>query len=138
MLGLLVAFVGLALTQVTGLAVIDGMASIVIGIILGGTAIWLAYETKGLLIGESAGGPVVSGIRQLVTSSPEVLGINEILTMHMGPDFILLNLGVKFVDQITATKLEETVRSLDQQIKDAYPEVKRIFIEAEGRPGSGD
>jgi cation diffusion facilitator family transporter len=135
MLGLLVAFFGVALAQVTGLGVFDGMASIVIGVILGGTAIWLAYEIKGLLIGESANGPVVSGIRQLVNSSPDVLHINEVLTMHMGPDFILLNLGVKFVGQITASDLEETVRSLERQIKGAYPEVKRIFIEAEG--GSG-
>ena len=135
MLGLCVAFAGVALTQATGMAVFDGVASILIGVILGGTAIWLAYETKGLLIGESANGPVISGIRQLVSASPDVLHINEVLTLHMGPDFILLNLGVKFAGQITATDLEETVRSLERQIKGAYPEVKRIFIEAEGSPG---
>ena len=135
MLGLCVAFAGLALTQATGMAVFDGVASILIGVILGGTAIWLAYETKGLLIGESANGPVISGIRQLVSASPDVLHINEVLTLHMGPDFILLNLGVKFAGQITATDLEATVRSLERQIKGAYPEVKRIFIEAEGSPG---
>jgi len=89
MLGLLVAFVGVVLTQVTGMGVFDGVASIVIGIILGGTAIWLAYETKGLLIGESANRSIISGIRQLVSASPDVLHINEVLTMHMGPDFIL-------------------------------------------------
>ncbi len=135
MLGLLVAFAGVALTEVTGMGVFDGMASIVIGIVLGGTAIWLAYETKGLLIGESANRPVILGIRQLVSASPDVVHIDEVLTMHMGPDFILLNLGVKFVGQISARDLEETVRSLERQIKGAYPEVKRIFIEAEERSG---
>ena len=84
MLGLLVAFAGVALTEVTGMGVFDGMASIVIGIVLGGTAIWLAYETKGLLIGESANRPVILGIRQLVSASPDVVHINEVLTMHMG------------------------------------------------------
>ena len=133
MMGLLVAFAGIALTQATGLAVFDGLASIVIGVILGGTAIWLAYETKGLLIGESANVGVVAGIRELVKSAPEVRHVNEVLTMHMGPDFILLNLGVKFADEIRARDLEEAVRRLERAIKQAYPEVKRIFIEAEER-----
>jgi divalent metal cation (Fe/Co/Zn/Cd) transporter len=133
MLGLLVAFAGVSLSQITGLAVFDGMASIVIGMILGGTAIWLAYETKGLLIGESANPQVVAGIRKIVTAAPEVLNVNEILTMHMGPDFILLNLGVEFTDEARAPDLEAAVRSIEGNIKDAYPEVKRIFIEAEDR-----
>ena len=135
MLGLLVAFVGVALTHTTGRGVFDGIASIIIGIILGGTAIWLAYETKGLLIGEAANRPVISGIRQLASASPDVVHVNEVLTMHMGPDFILLNLGVKFVDHLTATDLEQIVRTLERQVKGAYPEVKRIFIEAEEHSG---
>ncbi len=139
MMGLLVAFVGVALTQATGLPAFDGLASVAIGVILGGTAVWLAYETKGLLIGESANPPVISGIRELVGSAPEVRHVNEVLTMHMGPDFILLNLGVKFADEIKARELEEAVRRLERKIKQAYPEVKRIFIEAEERPArSGD
>ena len=93
MMGLLVAFAGIALTQATGLAAFDGLASIVIGVILGGTAIWLAYETKGFLIGEPANAGVVAGITELVRSAPEVRHVNEVLTMHMGPDFILLNLA---------------------------------------------
>ena len=133
MLGLLVAFAGVSLSQITGLALFDGMASIVIGMILGGTAIWLAYETKGLLIGESANPQVVAGIRKIVAASPEVLHVNEVLTMHMGPDFILLNLGVEFTDEARAPDLEEAVRRIEGNIKDAYPEVKRIFIEAEDR-----
>lgn len=133
MLGLLVAFAGVALTEITGLGLFDGMASIVIGMILGGTAVWLAYETKGLLIGESANPQVVAGIREIVSSSPEVLHVNEVLTMHMGPDFILLNLGVEFTDEARAPDLEEAVRRIEGNIKDAYPEVKRIFIEAEDR-----
>ncbi len=138
MLGLLVAFAGVSMSQITGLGVFDGMASIIIGMILGGTAIWLAYETKGLLIGESANPQVVAGIRKIVSSSPEVLYVNEVLTMHMGPDFILLNLGVEFADEARAPDLEEAVRRIEGSIKDAYPEVKRIFIEAEDRRGNNE
>ncbi|MCU7808689.1 MAG: cation diffusion facilitator family transporter, partial [Candidatus Thiodiazotropha sp. (ex Semelilucina semeliformis)] len=62
MLGLMVAFAGVALTQLTGNLLFDGLASVIIGLILVGTAIWLAYETKGLLIGESANRSVVEGV----------------------------------------------------------------------------
>ena len=131
MLGLLVAFVGIALAQYTGFLYFDGMASIIIGLILIGTAIWLAYETKGLLIGESANPHVVKGIRVILQSSPIIDQVNEVLTMHMGPDFILANLSVDFKNSITADEVEHTIAALDQAIKQQYPQVKRIFIEAE-------
>jgi cation diffusion facilitator family transporter len=132
MLGLLVAASGIALAELTGIAYFDGAASVVIGLILGATAIWLAYETKGLLIGESANARVVEGIRQLAVAEQEVEQINEVLTMHMGPDFVLLNLSVQFRDAATAPEIEAAVRRMEHAIKVRYPEVKRIFIEAEG------
>jgi len=131
MLGLLVAFVGVALTQYTGFLYFDGIASVIIGLILIGTAIWLAYETKGLLIGESANPHVVKGIRMILQTSPIIGQVNEVLTMHMGPDFILANLSVDFKNSITADEVERTIAALDQAIKQQYPQVKRIFIEAE-------
>ena len=60
------------LTQITGILYFDGIASILIGLMLGGTAAWLAYETKGLLIGEAANDRVVNGIRDIVLSFEEV------------------------------------------------------------------
>lgn len=131
MLGLLVALGALLLTQYTGILIFDGMASIVIGLILAGTAIWLAYETKGLLIGESANKSVVQGIRQLVQAYAEVCTTNEVVTMHMGPDFILLNLSVDFDDALDAGELKAVINRIDQDIKAQYPLIKRIFIEAE-------
>ena len=95
-LGLLVAFLGVFLTQVTGQLIWDGVASVVIGLILGGTAIWLAYETKGLLIGESANVGVVADIRSIVTNYPQVKHLNEVLTLHMGPNYILVNMSIDF------------------------------------------
>ena len=133
MLGLLVAFAGVALTQLTGLLWFDGFASIIIGLILVGTAVWLAYETKGLLIGESANRVVVEGIRGLVGAQVLVEHVNEVLTMHMGPDFVLVNLSVDFTDQAKAGQIETAIGEMDRAIKSAYPEVKRVFIEAEKR-----
>ena len=132
-LGLLVAFFGVFLSQLTGNLIYDGLASIVIGLILGGTSIWLAYETKSLLIGESANVKVVAGIREIVAGYPQVEHINEVLTMHMGPQYILVNLSVDFQDRTEAGDLEETIAELDVQIKQAWPNVKRVFVEAEGR-----
>jgi cation diffusion facilitator family transporter len=133
MVGLLVAAAGIGLAQVTGIAYFDGAASIVIGLILGATAMWLAYETKGLLIGESANIRVVDGIRALALAEAEVQQVNEVLSMHMGPDNVLLNLSVKFRDQATALNIEAAVRRMEAAIKSGYPEVQRIFIEAESR-----
>jgi len=141
MLGLIVAFVGILLSQITGNPVFDGLASVVIGLILGGTAIWLAIETKGLLIGEAANRDVVAGIREIAAASPCVEKVNEVLTMHMGPDFILANISIDFRDGLKTGEVERAVAQLDRTIKSRYGIVKRIFIEAESAaapPASAD
>ena len=58
--------------------------------------------------------------------------------MHMGPEFILVNLSVEFADQATATDVERAVTGLDASIKQAFPEVKRVFVEAEALPRAAD
>ena len=133
LLGLLVALLALALSQWTGLLWLDGAASIIIGLILGLTAVLLAYETKGLLIGEAADPGVVSGIRALAESGSGVQHVNEVLTMHMGPQFILVNLSLDFADHHSAAELETAIARLDAEIKSRYPQVQRVFIEAEAR-----
>jgi cation diffusion facilitator family transporter len=133
MLGLFVAFIATLISHITGMVIFDGIASIIIGLILGGTAIWLAYETKGLLIGESANKQVVAGIRAIAGDTPNVEHFNEVLTMHMGPDFILVNISIDFVDGIDAEVVESTIADIDRRIKHVYPQVKRVFIEAEKR-----
>lgn len=133
MLGLMVAFAGITLTLLTGQLWFDGAASIVIGLILVGTAVWLAYETQGLLIGESANRTVVEGIRSMVGSQVLVEHVNEVLTMHMGPDFILVNLSVDFAGRATSDQIESAIAEMDKAIKQGFPLVKRVFIEAEKR-----
>ena len=133
MLGLVAAFIGLVLTQWLGNPMFDAIASIVIGVILSCTAMLLAYESKGLLIGEAASGEVVSGIRSILSKESEILSINEILTMHMGPEDVLLNISLDFHDNITAGEVERTITQLEIEIKAKYPEMARIFIEAQNR-----
>jgi len=130
-LGLLIAFAGVALSQLTGILYFDGTASILIGLILVGTAIWLAYETKGLLIGESANLPVIKTIREILLSKKLIENVNEVLTMHMGPDFVLANLSLDFFDNIPSQEVEHIITEITLQIKQRYPVVKRVFIEIE-------
>jgi cation diffusion facilitator family transporter len=133
MLGLAVALVGILLADLTGILYFDGIASILIGFILGGTAVWLAYETKGLLIGEAANLPVRQGIRDIVQKADYVGHVNEVLTMHMGPDYILVNISVDFIDDAVSDDIENAVAKMDKEIKQQFPNVKRVFIEAEKR-----
>jgi len=135
MLGLIVALIGVWLGEATGNPIFDGIASIFIGLILGATAWWLAYETKGLLIGERANREVVSGIRRIVRAQAAVNHVNEVLTMHMGPEFILVNVSVDFADDIHTGQVEEAAAEMDREIKKKFPNVKRVFIEAEARKG---
>ncbi len=131
LLGLLVALVGVTLTHLTNNPYYDGSASIIIGFILLGTATWLARETKSLLIGESADPEIVREIEEIIRKNPIVEGVNEILTMHMGPDFILVTLSADFIDSASAADVEQQVAELDQLLKLRFPKIKRVFIEAE-------
>ncbi len=138
MLGLMAAFLGIFLSEITGNPFYDGMASIIIGLILAGTAAWLAYETQGLLIGESANLEVIQGIRKIAQSVGNIQNVNEILTLHMGPDFILLNMSVDFDDALSAGDVEMTIARMDSEIKQAFSRIKRIFVEAEDRRVRGE
>jgi cation diffusion facilitator family transporter len=133
MLGLVAAFLGIALGQALDLPALDGVASIVIGLILAATAILLAYESKGLLIGEGASAAVVAGIRRIVAGRPGIDQVNELLTMHLGPRDVLLTLSLDFDDRLTAGQVEAAISDLESAIKSAYPQVSRVFIEAQSR-----
>lgn len=133
LLGLLVAFLGVLLTQITGILWFDGLASIIIGLILASIAIWLAIETKGLLIGESANSEVNQEIHAIAASYSDIDHVNEVLTLHMGPGFILVNISIDFMDHVSAAEVEHTIAAIDQEIKARNVLVKRVFIEAESR-----
>ena len=131
MLGLFIALGGVTLAQLTGNAIWDGIASVAIGFILAGTALWLAIETKSLLIGEGADKETVKEINTIAGAHDEVEQVNEILTLHMGPEFILATISLEFKRGLKTGRIETITHSLDQEIKERFPRIKRIFIEAE-------
>ncbi|MDH5410921.1 MAG: cation diffusion facilitator family transporter, partial [Alphaproteobacteria bacterium] len=131
MLGLVVALIGIGLAQYLHMPVLDGVAAIVIGVILAATAGLLAYECKGLLIGEAASPAVIASIRKIAATLEGVDTVNEVLTMHLGPEDILLNLSLDFADGLSSEQVEAAISGLEQAIKAKHPQVKRIFIEAQ-------
>ena len=131
MAGLLVAMIAQTLAITTGNYVFDGIGAVTIGLILAMTALWLAVETKGLLIGERANPLVVDGIRGIVDDHPGVQTVHEVLTMHVGPDFVLVNISVEFEDENRVDDIEKTIHIIDTKIKAQFPTVKRVFVEAE-------
>lgn len=131
MAGLLVALIGLACVQIFDLPWLDGAASVAIGLILAATAAFLAYETKGLIVGEGADPEVVETIRALVEATPTVDRMNEIRTLHRGPQDVLLALSIDFENNLTAGKVEEAIHALEIGIKDRFPIVRRVFIEVQ-------
>jgi len=133
MLGLVVALIALLCAHLLGLEWMDGVGSIVIGLVLAGTATLLAIETKGLLIGESARPGLVSDVRRLVGEDAAIVRVNEVLTMHFGPHDVLVNMSLDFQDDLPAGDVEAAIDRLEQQIRDAHPDVKRIFVEAQSR-----
>ena len=131
LIGLIVAGIAIYLGDVLNMPILDGIASIVIGVILAVTASCLAFECKGLLMGESASEAVLKGIKDIIKEESQVLHINEILTMHLGPHDILLNLSLDFKDELSSGNVEETISKLELGIKSKFPEIKRVFIEAQ-------
>jgi len=135
MLGLIVALVGIFLSEHLNMPILDGVASIGIGIILAVIATFLAYECKGLLIGERASPQVLDGLSDIIDKQPGILRVNEMLTMHLSPQDILLNLSIDFKDQLTSQEVEREVSEMEREIKEKFPEIKRVFIEAQSWRG---
>ncbi len=130
LLGLLVAFVGIFLGHQLNNPYLDGAASIIIGIILGLVAAFLAYESKGLLIGEGVDPEKLASIRSLVSTDEAVDEVKKSLTMHFGPNDVLLALDVRFKKNVKAAEIGAAIDRLEKKIRDQHPEIKHIFIEA--------
>ncbi len=131
MLGLVIALAGIFLAEALAMPELDAAASILIGVVLALVAGFLAFETKALLIGEAAAPDVVAGVRRAVAQERGIAQTNEILTMHMGPRDVLLNLSVDFRSGLSSDDVEAAITSLERKIKSEFPEITRVFIEAQ-------
>jgi len=128
-LGILTAATGLVLAEITENALWDGVASIVIGVLLAVTAWILAIETKGLLLGESATRRDRSSIRAAALSIPEVETVQRLLTMHLGPEEILVNLDLGVEAGLSGTQMEDVIERVEAEVVRLVPAATRVFIE---------
>ena len=133
MFGIIVAAIGLGVSQATGDPRFDGTASIIIGAILGFTAWVLAVESKQLLIGESADRETVDGLRDIVARHHGIVGVGEVLTVHSSPDQITAMVSADFDDGISARDVERIVASIEAEACEKWPLVRRLYV----RPQQG-
>ncbi|MCK9278255.1 MAG: cation transporter, partial [Methanoculleus sp.] len=134
LLGLIFAFLGIFFGHMLNNPYLDGVASIAIGLLLMSVAGVLASRSSGLLLGEGVNPDELAEIRRRVESDPAVDRAGDILTMYMGPQDLLVNMGVCFVAGTRAEEMHEAIRRIEADLKSAYPEVNRVYIEAESLP----
>jgi cation diffusion facilitator family transporter len=129
--GLVVAFVGVFLGHEFGMPYFDGIASIVIGVILCLVALLLGNESKSLLIGEAADRTTIQAITEIAESDPHVKSVSKLLTIYIGPNDVAVTLELKFNDKISAVQLRHSVRNIELAIREKFPKIKRVYYEAE-------
>jgi len=131
LIGLLVALLGVLLSETLEMPILDGAASLVIAALLAVTAFFLAVESQSLLTGEAASHDTRVGINRIARAEPGVLGLNQARTMHFGPNEVLVALSLDFEDSLPAGEVQRVVTRIETKLRRAYPEIGQVFIEAQ-------
>jgi cation diffusion facilitator family transporter len=129
LIGLLLAAGGLGLHQLTGSGTWDGLASILIGVLLIVVAVALGAQSKRNLIGEAMPQQARQGLVDLLNETPGVDVVVELLTMRLGPDDVLVAARVDVDDGVSGGDLERVADEAEQRMRDRYPEVKHVFLD---------
>jgi cation diffusion facilitator family transporter len=131
--GIAIAAAGIGLHQITGQALWDQAASVVIGVLLIAVAIWMARDAGHLLLGGAARPEERAAIEDLIERHPAVTEVRELLTMVLGPNALLVAARVDFADGIDSGRLEIAATELDAALRDAVPDVTEVFLDATPR-----
>jgi cation diffusion facilitator family transporter len=129
--GLAVALIGISVGHYLNQPWADGAASICIGLLLVVTALLMSNEVRGLLVGEGARSRTLSKICEIVQEDPAVERASRPLTMYLGPETVLLALDIQFHKTLSAGQVAESVDRIEKAVRQRYPRVKHIYIEAE-------
>ena len=135
LIGIVIAAVGTALAVELDAPWIDGAASILIGLVLGGVAIVLARESKNLLIGERADPELQKAIRDAANRESCVRSVSRVLTTHMAPDQVIATMDVEFDDSLKIPDVEKLIGRIEGGLRDRHPELARVFIRPEPQRG---
>lgn len=128
LLGLIVAFAGILAADVFEVPEFDGIASIGIAVILGMTAIFLARESKGLLLGEPASREMQEKVLAIARQDAAVQRVNGLVSVHIGPEEVIAGLSVEFEDHVTAPEIEACLERIEARLKTEVPMVKSLFV----------
>ncbi len=133
-IGVLVALAGVYLTDVTGNTTYDAIGSAVIGLLLMGFALALAWESHGLLVGEGVPRRERKQLLEAIDGVPGVVSVLDLRTMHLGPESVLVACEIDFENERTTEEIEAIVDDIETVVREIVPEAKRIYVEAESRP----
>jgi len=126
--GIVIAAVGTLLAAHLDLPRADGVASILIGLVLAVTSTLLLRESKSLLIGERADGELVRSMLDIANAACGTSRANGVLTIHLAPDQVMAAMSFEFDDALTAPQIEQMVADIERRIQHAHPEVTSLFI----------
>jgi cation diffusion facilitator family transporter len=128
-IGLLLAALGIGMSQLTGSSVYDGAASIAIGVLLIVVAVRLGMDNRELLIGRSAGDRDLATIREVIGSTDGIDDLHELLTMHLGPDNLIVAARVSLAEGLSSDDAEDLADRVDRRLSEQVPEVSHVFID---------
>lgn len=131
-IGLGIALVSVVVTWITGSTMADAIGSLLIGVLLCTVGLSLAFETHGLLIGEGVTREVKERALAIIRGTPGVEGVTQFLSLHLGPDTILIALKIRFRRGAMVEEVEQTTNLIEARIREVMPEMKKIFVEADG------
>jgi divalent metal cation (Fe/Co/Zn/Cd) transporter len=128
--GILIAGTGIFLSRILRMPMLDGVASVLIGLLLAAVATFLIRECRGLLVGEGVDRRTADKIRTLARRDPLVESVARPLTMYLGPESVLLTLDIEFRPTASASEVAEAIENMKAKIQAQFPRIKRIYLEA--------
>lgn len=134
LVGLGIAACGIALSHRLGMPELDGAASVLIGLLLAAVATLLAWESRGLLIGEGIRPETAQAIRDLALAQPNVSAVGRVLSMYLGPDDALVTMDIDFEDGTEAADAAAAIAAVEKQVRARFPMIRRLFIESGSAP----
>ncbi|MFM9923745.1 cation diffusion facilitator family transporter [Variovorax sp. H27-G14] len=134
--GLLVAGLGIYFSHSLNMPELDGVASVVIGLLLAGVAVFLIRQARGLLIGEGIRPETARAIREMAMAQPSVEEVGHVLSMYVGPNDVLVVVDVNFHDDTDTGEAADAIAAIEKQVRARFPMIKRLFIEASDAPAA--
>jgi cation diffusion facilitator family transporter len=134
--GLAIAAAGIWLSHRFDLPVMDGFASLLIGVLLAVVATFLTWQSRGLLIGEGIRPETARAIRGIALAVPRVRDVGRVLSMYVGPDDVLVTMDLDFDTGTEAAVAALAIADVERQVRERFPMIRRLFIESGSAPAS--